>query len=140
MSDKSSKQYSIIPEFNKVESMQFMDASFSHWRLTMRSPTWRPPTDVFETENALIVRIEIAGLHESEFSIQLDGRYLTINGTRPDVSERRAYHQMEIHFGEFSVDLEIPFNVIADSIEAVYNNGFLRVTLPKAQPTQIDIE
>ena len=140
MSDRSSKQYSIIPEFNKVESMQFMDASFSHWRLTMRSPTWRPPTDVFETENALIVRIEIAGLHESEFSIQLDGRYLTINGTRPDVSERRAYHQMEIRFGEFSVDLEIPFNVIADSIEAVYNNGFLRVTLPKAQPTQIDIE
>ena len=140
MSDKSSKQYSIIPEFNKVESMQFMDASFSHWRLTMHSPTWRPPTDVFETENALIVRIEIAGLHESEFSIQLDGRYLTINGTRPDVSERRAYHQMEIRFGEFSVDLEIPFNVIADSIEAVYNNGFLRVTLPKAQPTQIDIE
>lgn len=140
MSDRSSRPDPLYPGFDKIESMQFMDASFSHWRLTMRSPAWRPPTDVYETKNALIVRLEIAGLHKDEFSIELDGRYLTINGTRPDFSEPRAYHQMEIRFGEFSVELEIPFNVIADRIEAVYSNGFLQVTLPKAQPKHIGID
>ena len=122
------------------EQWLFMDTDPIHWRLMVRTHMWRPPTDVFETEEAIVVRVEIAGMEEDDFKIELDGRYLSIKGTRPDLPERRAYHQMEIRFGEFSIDMELPSPVVAAEVEAVYNNGFLRVMLPKAHPRHISID
>ena len=122
------------------EEMLFMDTGTFHWHLSVRSHAWRPPTDVFEVEEAIVVRVEIAGMEEDDFQIELDGRYLSIKGIRPDPSERRAYHQMEIRVGEFSIEVELPSAVVANEVEAVYNNGFLRVVLPKARPQQILID
>jgi HSP20 family molecular chaperone IbpA len=100
---------------------------------------WRPPTDVYETDEMLYVRVEIAGMREDDFSIELNGRLLTIKGTRQDVSERRAYHQMEIRFGEFSIELELPSRVNPERVDALYTNGILLVSMPKALPRQIPV-
>lgn len=120
------------PDSHRNGEMQFQDAGPQSWRLVTRTPAWRPPTDVYENEAAIVVRVEVAGLREDDFSIELDGRYLTIRGARMDTPERRAYHQMEIRFGEFSTEIELLVPVVASQAEAVYNNGFLRVMLPKA--------
>jgi HSP20 family protein len=109
------------------------------WRVTMRSPTWRPPTDVCETENAYMVRVEIAGMREEDFVVTLDNRLLNIRGIRTDQLERRAFHQMEIRFGEFAIDVELPARVDAARVQANYLEGFLRVTLPKFLPHQVKI-
>ncbi len=114
--------------------------SLGHLHIAVRSHIWRPPTDVFETDEVVIVRVEIAGMKESDFQIILDGRVLSIRGVRSDTSERRAYHQMEIRFGEFSTEVELPSEVIAQNAEATYSNGFLRIVLPKIQPKKIHIE
>ncbi|HWQ83872.1 MAG TPA: Hsp20/alpha crystallin family protein [Anaerolineales bacterium] len=117
----------------------FGEARSGFWRINVHSP-WRPPTDVFETEDVLIVRMEIAGMRESDFAIELNGRLLSIRGVRPDANERRSYYQMEIRFGEFSIEIELPFPIYADRVEASYRDGFLRLVLPKANPRQIHIE
>lgn len=126
--------------FYFVDEIERMKPDAAQMHLGKRSTLWRPPTDVFETRDAVIVRVEIAGMHEADFSIILDGNYLTIRGIRQDVTERRAYHQMEIRFGEFSVEIELPTSVDAEKVVAVYQNGFLRITLPKASPQHIPIE
>ncbi len=123
-----------------VDEVERMNPDSVHLSRMRRSTSWRPPTDVFETREAVVVRVEIAGMQETDFTIILDGSNLMIRGMRQDVSERRAYHQMEIRFGEFSVDVELPTSVDADNVLAVYQNGFLRVTLPKARPQHIQIE
>jgi HSP20 family protein len=110
------------------------------WRLIVRTPAWRPPTDVFETDEAFVVRMEIAGMKEDDFLIELDQNMLSIHGQRSDWPERRAYHQMEIYFGEFGIEMELPRPVIASQVHADYENGFLRVILPKEQPLQVRIE
>ena len=109
-------------------------------RMAIRSHVWRPPTDVYETEDAVIIRVEIAGMDETGFSIVLDEQYLLIRGMRVEQQERRAYHQMEIRYGEFGTEIELPYPVVAANIEAVYSNGFLRIVLPKARPQRINIE
>lgn len=111
-----------------------------HWRISTGPLAWRPPTDVYVTEEAIIVRVEIAGMRDGEFVISLDGSVLTIRGTRPDASERRAYHQMEIRFGEFRTDVELHWPVDPDGIDAEYRDGFLRLVLPLAQPQNIEIQ
>jgi len=125
-------------ESERSSDTQFEVSPFG-WRITTRSPAWRPPTDVFEIENTVVVRVEIAGMREEDFSIELNGRNLLVRGSRQDISERRAFHQMEIHFGEFAIELELPNYIEADQVQAVYSDGFLRIHLPKARPRQIPI-
>ena len=123
---------------HKTDEIQFLDAG-KQWKLNIRNHAWRPPTDIYETDDWLIVRVEIAGMQENDFEISLTGRNLTIHGIRPDLAEKRAYHQMEIHSGEFLLELEMPLPIISDQVQAVYQNGFLRVVIPKAQPRHIPI-
>ena len=110
------------------------------WRIISRPHAWRPPTDVYETDQALIIRVEVAGMREADFTISLVERTLTIRGIRQDTSERRAYHQMEIAFGEFTTEVELPYSIVSDKVEATYRDGFLRVMLPIAQPKHIKVE
>ena len=112
----------------------------SRWRISSRPHAWRPPTDVYETDCAIIVRVEVAGMRETDFTISLVRRNLTGRGTRQDTSERRSYHQMEIPFGEFSTDFELPFMINSNKVEAIYHDGFLLITLPISQPKHIKVE
>ena len=107
--------------------------------MTSRTYTWTPPTDVYETDDDLVVRVEVAGMHEEDFSIELKNRQLLIYGARQENPERRAYHQMEIRFGEFIIKFELPASIEVDQIQAIYSEGFLRVILPKVRPRQIPI-
>ncbi len=85
------------------------------------------------------MRVEIAGMHEGDFTISIDQNVLSISGLRPDTAERRAFHQMEIPFGEFSTVVEISSPIDIDNVQAEYRDGFLLVTLPKAKPKEIKI-
>ena len=116
-----------------------MEQDFSRWHINKRATSWRPPMDIYETRDSITVRIEVAGMQEDDFIIELNGRFLSIRGARPDIVEHRAFHQMEIRFGEFYLEFEIPIPVDVEKIEAIYNNGFLLVSLPKSTPQQIEI-
>ncbi len=113
---------------------------FFGWQVQIRPAIWSPPTDVYETEDAYVIRVEIAGMREEDFEITLEGNYLLIQGQRPDISERRAYHQMEIRFGRFASIVELPPDVDIQRVEAEYRSGFLFVTLPKARPNLLKIQ
>ncbi len=139
MSDRLPKTDPSSQDASRGSEAQFLDYSPLNWRLIIRTHAWRPPTDVYETEGAIIVRVEIAGMNDNDFAVELNGHILSIHGVRQDAPEHRAYHQMEIHFGEFSIELELPVPIEPNLVEAVYSNGFLRVTLPKARPHQVQI-
>lgn len=105
----------------------------------MRPHLWRPSTDVIELEDRFIIRVEVAGMNEDDFQISMDQNTLTIRGSRADSGDRKAFHQMEIHFGEFITQVEIPSNIERDKAEAEYVDGFLRIIMPKSQPKQIKL-
>ena len=106
----------------------------------VRASVWAPPTDIYETEENFVVRIEMAGMRDEDFEVAVENNMLMISGNRPDLNERRAYHQMEIRFGKFEVAIEIPVPVEIDRATAEYKDGFLRMQLPKANPKTIKVE
>ncbi len=110
------------------------------WQMRMQAHIWSPPTDLFENEQYYVIRVEVAGMRQQDFSVILDNNLLTISGSRPDTPERRAYHQMEVRFGEFSTTVSIPGPVNVETSTAEYEDGFLVVTLPKAAPSKINIK
>jgi HSP20 family protein len=110
------------------------------WQVQVRAGIWSPPTDVYETDNDFVVRVEIAGMREEDFDIMIEGDFLMISGSRPDIPERRAYQQMEIRFGKFETVVGIPGPIDLETSHADYKEGLLTVILPKAKPSQIQIE
>jgi HSP20 family protein len=128
-----------LEETERPSESQLIETGPFGWHFTLRSTAWRPPTDVFETGDRIVVRVEIAGMREEDFVIELNGRNLMVRGTRQDAPERRAFHQMEIRYGEFAIELELPVIIDAEQVQAVYSDGFLRIDLPKARPRQIPV-
>lgn len=111
------------------------------WRVSVRRPhTWHPPTDLYETDDRFIVRVEIAGMDKEEFCVSMENNVLTISGVRADMSLKRSFHQMEIPFGDFKTSLELPSPVDANEVTAEYRDGFLNIHLPKILPTIIHIK
>lgn len=101
---------------------------------------WQPPTDVMADEDRLIVSVEVAGMREGEFHVAVDGQRLVISGMRHSHEEpHTSYHQMEVRFGEFRTDVLLPWAVDEDAIVARYEDGFLRVELPRASSRRIRI-
>jgi HSP20 family molecular chaperone IbpA len=92
---------------------------------------WRPPTDVYETEQSVRVQVEVAGMEHADFSVTLEGHVLRVTGTRKDHLERRVYHQMEIHTGDFLTEVDLPVCVDPNFVRAHYHDGFLLVDLRK---------
>lgn len=103
------------------------------WQVRTWPNLWAPPADLFETDTAYIVRVEVAGMRDQEILVTLDGDLLAVSGTRADTPERGAFHQMEIRFGEFTVSVVLPGPANEDAASATYDDGFLLITLPKAE-------
>lgn len=104
---------------------------------------WNPPTDIFETEDALHVKIEVAGLKESDIEVKVNQDYLMIRGHRKDNHQKShgRFHLMEIHYGSFERILRLPHVVDIKKISATLENGFLMVRVPKeAGVTEYRIE
>ncbi len=93
---------------------------------------WHPPTDVYETDAQITVKVDLAGVDEDAITVQLEGRELSIRGCRQDPAEKLAYQQMEISYGEFRADVHLPCEVDEERAHAYYEGGFLYVDLPKA--------
>jgi HSP20 family protein len=102
----------------------------------VRSSIWSPPTDVYETEEYYVIKVEIAGMRDEDFDVAFENNILMISGYRSDLNERRAYHQMEIRFGRFELAVEIPVALDIEKATAEYKDGFLTVVLPKADIKQ----
>lgn len=101
---------------------------------------WSPPTDVFKTENQLIIKIEIAGMKQSEIDINFEDDYLIIRGCRTESKGQRAYHQMEIRYGEFTSEIVLPKGLSVDKALAEYEDGFLVISIPIISATTIHIK
>ncbi len=99
-----------------------------------------PPVDIMELEQKVVVLVEIAGMRNADFDISLHNRTLTIVGVRERILlDNPAYHQVEINFGEFRIDVELPRAVQREGISAIYQHGFLHIELPRQTAEQVPI-
>ena len=95
--------------------------------------------DMYETESALVIKLELAGIKADTLSITLsaDDRYLAIAGERVEPhgesSERLRCYRLEIYYGSFEREITLPSHLRyeRDGVTATYREGFLFVTLPK---------
>ncbi len=99
---------------------------------------WQPPIDVAETENELVVNVEIPGVDPEEIDVSLSGDTLLIRGEKKQETEEKGedYHLLERNYGTFIRSIDLPAEVQSDKINASYKNGVLTIVLPKSERTQ----
>lgn len=109
------------------------------WATYRRAQIWEPPTDVYENEEGLVIQLEIAGVSEQDLQITLSERTLIVCGVRRDPESKQVYHQMEIRYGEFRTEIHLPWIVDSERVDAVYEDGFLRIFLPRPPRHQVTV-
>ena len=94
--------------------------------------------DVFEDDKKLSVRLEIPGMDKADLNIEVRDNALIVHGEKRferDTVEGR-YRVLQCAYGSFERVVPLPVAVVADQAEASYNNGVLKIDLPKAQPSK----
>lgn len=99
---------------------------------------WVPNTDVYSTDTGIVVKVELPGMKSENLEITVEGNRLRIAGNRPDCCRppNCSFLVMEISYGPFQSDLELPPGYDLSAAKAIYVNGFLRIDVPKARTTQ----
>ena len=116
-----------------------MDQLFNQFRNLWTSPLfsvnriWRPPTDVLEFDDRIVVRTEIAGVQKEKISISIKDNVLMLRGTRQKELEPDdcVFRNMELTYGRFERNILLPETVDPDHITATYKDGFLEITIRK---------
>jgi HSP20 family molecular chaperone IbpA len=101
-------------------------------RVLVQAP-WRPDADTYETASTVEMIVDLAGVEEDDFEVQLFEDVLVVEGRRqlPSCQEGARYHAAAIRQGPFRVELPLPALVDPERVEARYDRGLLRITLPK---------
>jgi HSP20 family protein len=91
--------------------------------------------DLFETDDALVVSAPVPGIKPEEVEITITGNTLTIKGeTKAEEREEQGnYLRQEVRYGVFQRSMELPVEVQADKAEAIFENGMLKLTMPKSE-------
>lgn len=96
--------------------------------------TWTPAVDIFDTDEAIVLRAELPGLTPEDIDIEIDDNVLTLKGERrfqEQVDEGR-YYRLERAYGHFQRSVTLPQGVKSDEISASFEHGVLSVRVPKA--------
>jgi HSP20 family protein len=111
-----------------------------------RSTTWRPLADILESTHMMTIKVELAGMNEEEIEVTLYEDALVISGERTDEhgsQESLCYHEAQIRYGPFRLEVYIAYPIQRDAVTARYENGFLWVdvpTLPAKKPERVRIQ
>ena len=109
--------------------------SFANWNGGTSLPEFLPAVDLTESDTALCAYLDLPGMKPGEVEIEVADNRLLITGERKEAEEEkgRTYHVAERAMGRFARSLELPCPVDAEKVEAVFHDGVLTVTLPKAE-------
>jgi HSP20 family protein len=96
---------------------------------TAMSGKWKPPLDIYELQDEIIIKLDLAGVKRKEISIIQEGNRIRISGRRKMENREQihTYHQMEINYGEFERIIVVSDTVRIEEVKASYKDGFLTI-------------
>ncbi len=128
-----------------------LNSFFDDFFYTGRAPAgsdglwnWNPVVDVYEEEERIVIKAELPGVSKEGISVDVKEHVLTIKGERSvdnEVKEAR-YFRRERVYGRFERSFNLAGEVDPDSVKAEYDDGVLKITVPKPaahKPRQISV-
>ena len=106
---------------------------------------WKPSVDIYETDEAIILKAELPGIKKEDVSVEIKDNVLTLKGERIEDKEIKegSYFRKERCFGTFSREFNLQHRVQPDKIKARFKDGILKIEVPKPdeeKPKQITVK
>ena len=97
--------------------------------------SWRPVVDIYENEDAVVVKAELPGVDKKDIKVDLKDGVLTLSGERSHEKEVKEdnYYRKEREFGRFHRSFTVPAEIDPDKINAEFKDGVLKVEIPKPE-------
>jgi len=110
-----------------------------------RQAPWLPAMDVYETDDEVVVTVELPGLSAEDVDVSVEDSTLTVSGSRELSSEvkEKGYHRSERRYVAFSRAVTLPPQVDTSKVDARFSDGVLTIEIPrveKAEPTKITVK
>jgi HSP20 family protein len=106
---------------------------------------WRPPVDIYESEDAIFLKAELPGISKEDVSVEIKDNVLTLKGERfldPQIKDEN-YFRKERNFGKFHRSFTLQESIQPDQIKASFKDGVLTVEIPRPQeekPKQVTVD
>jgi HSP20 family protein len=135
-----------FPAFEEFpSSVKLFDEAFNRFFTEpAEARPWSPSVDILENENELLLTADLPGVSMKDIDVRIEDGTLTLSGERKfeKASDKGGYHRIERSYGSFKRYFSLPESVDAEKVGAAYENGVLKVTLPKkelAKPRSIKV-
>jgi HSP20 family protein len=99
---------------------------------------WNPSVDIYENKDQIVLEAELPGMNRDDFELTVENNVITLRGERQfeKKDETDNYHRVERSYGSFTRSFTLPHTVSTEGATADYQNGVLRVALPKREETK----
>jgi len=96
---------------------------------------WAPEVDITEDAETITVKTELPGMKREDIEIDVANGVLSIKGEKKEEKEEKSktWHRREVRYGSFARSFTLPTDVKSDEAKASYDNGVLKVVLPKEE-------
>ncbi len=96
---------------------------------------WIPAVDIFETNEAIVLKAELPGITAQDISVEVKDNTLTLKGEKKFEKEVKEenYHRVERSYGSFQRAFTLPGTIHQEKVKAKFKDGILEITLPKVE-------
>ena len=126
------------PEFGFNQLSRVFDQLAFEGTPSKAENTFRPETDIVETEKGFIINLSVPGIKKEDVKIELDADILKISGERKkfDSDVTVKYHKLQTAFGKFEVSFKLPQTINKETISAKQEDGVLSINIEKLEKKQ----
>ena len=128
----------MLTQWDPFSEMSRLQDEFFGRRANTNNPSFRPSVDIFQDENGVHIRADLAGVKPEDIKVSVENNVLTLSGERRLENEdnRDGYHRVERHYGSFSRSFALTDKVNSEDIDASFDNGVLSLLLPHKPETK----
>jgi HSP20 family protein len=125
-----------------TEMNRLMSEVFERPLVRARLVAWRPATDVYETGDALVIRLAVPGARPEDLEVTVEQNVVTIRGQygyrlSEEEAKQATWYRREIASGEFAESITLPVPVNIEDAKATVENGIIKLTFPKAEEARV---
>ena len=127
----------VVPKF--FENMDEFYKPWNEWFNFPNRMSTVPAVNILETDKEFQVELAAPGMKKDDFKIDLAGNILTIGAEIEDTKEEKdeKYTRKEYNYSSFSRSFTLPEDVNMEKIEAIYQDGLLKLMLPKRSDSKM---
>lgn len=138
------ERWSPLAELDRIvsEMNQLFGETIERGRLLPRAFVSRPATDVYDTPEAVVIKLAVPGARPDDLEVTLEQNTVTIRGRYgyalgEEEAKKATWYRREIGTGQFAESIVLPAPVDAEQAQATVENGIITLTFPKAEQARV---